>query len=152
MFILFLPFDLTAQGFDPPILDFSGFKPYLEKDNDTIYVINFWATWCRPCVEELPLLEKLESDQFEHPLEVILVSLDFRNQVETKLVPFISEHDLQSKIIVLDDPDANSWIDQVDERWSGALPATVVYRGQKRLFFPDAFADYQSLKSTLINF
>ena len=129
-----------------PIVDFEGVKPYLEKNNDTVYVVNFWATWCKPCVEELPYLEQLNQDQMNQPLQVILVSLDFRNQVQSKLVPFIREHALQSPVIVLDDPDANSWIDQVDESWSGAIPATLIYKKEKRLFFHEGFEDYESIK------
>ena len=132
-----------------PILDFEGIKPYLEKDSDTVYVVNFWATWCKPCIEELPFIEQLHRDPINQPLQVILVSLDFRNQVQSKLIPFINEHSLQSKVIVLDDPDANSWIDRVDESWSGAIPATLVYKKEKRMFFHEGFENYQSIKSAI---
>ena len=146
---IFLYSAVYAQTTAVPILDFEGVKPYLEKNNDTVYVINFWATWCKPCVEELPFLEQLLQDQMNQPLQVVLVSLDFRNQIQSKLIPFINNHSLQSKVIVLHDPDANSWIDQVDERWSGAIPATLVYRRKKRLFFKEGFEDYESIKSAI---
>ena len=152
LFLTLISLGLHAQAPSLPILDFSSFQPYLQKDNDTIYVVNFWATWCRPCVEELPLLERLHADLLDQPHQVILVSLDFRDQVESKLVPFIKQHDIKSKVVVLDDPNANTWIDQVDRRWSGALPATIVYRGTKRLFFADAFDDYASLRSVIDGF
>ena len=146
---IFLCSAVYAQTTAVPILDFEGVKPYLEKNNDTVYVVNFWATWCKPCVEELPFLEQLQQDHINQPLQVVLVSLDFRNQIQSKLIPFINDHSLQSKVIVLDDPDANSWIDQVDERWSGAIPATLVYRREKRLFFKEGFEDYESIKSAI---
>jgi thiol-disulfide isomerase/thioredoxin len=140
---------VDAQTTEVPILDFEGIRPYLEKNNDTVYVVNFWATWCKPCVEELPFFEQLHQDQINHPVQVILVSLDFRKQIEMKLIPFINEYSLQSKVILLDDPDANSWIDQVDESWSGAIPVTLVYKREKRLFFNEEFEDYESIKSAV---
>jgi len=141
-----------AQNQDPPILDFSGLRPYLEKNTDTIYVVNFWATWCKPCVEELPYIEQLHDDTFASPVKVLLVSLDFRNQIENKLIPFIKERNIKSEIVVLDDPDANAWIDQVDSRWSGALPATIIYYKNEKLFFPEGFENYQSIKDIISSF
>ncbi len=143
---------LAAQADDPPVLDFKGLQPYLSFHNDTIYVINFWATWCKPCLEELPYIEQIHKDKFDDPVRVILVSLDFRHQIQQKLIPFINEKDLKSTVVVLDDPDANTWIDKVDPRWSGALPATVIYRGDKRVFISDTFEDYRAIKSIIDTF
>lgn len=131
---------------------FEGVQPFLEKENDTTYLINFWATWCKPCVEELPFIEQIHSDDFDDPVEVILISLDFRNQLESKLIPFIEEHQIKSKVVVLDDPDANAWIDKVDPSWSGALPASIIYKGNKREFYPEGFTDYKSLRKIISNF
>jgi thiol-disulfide isomerase/thioredoxin len=114
--------------------------------------VNFWATWCKPCIEELPYLEQLHQDKFDDPVNVILVSLDFINQLEEKLIPFIQEFKLRSTVVVLDDPDANSWIDKVDPTWSGAIPATFIYQRDKRMFFPDSFEDYASIKSVINSF
>jgi thiol-disulfide isomerase/thioredoxin len=143
---------LAAQSDDPPVLDFNGLQPYLQQSNDTIYVVNFWATWCKPCLEELPYIEQIHKDKFDDPVKVILVSLDFRHQIQQKLIPFILEKDLKSTVVVLDDPDANTWIDKVDPRWSGALPATVIYRREKRVFIPDTFENYAAIKSIIDTF
>ena len=91
---LCFPFLTVAQQSQIPILRFEGVQPFLEKENDTTYLINFWATWCKPCVEELPFIEQIHSDDFDDPVQVILISLDFRNQLESKLIPFIEEHQI----------------------------------------------------------
>lgn len=152
LFLLLFPCLLKAQNSIPPILDFSQFEPFLQKDNDTVYVVNFWATWCKPCVEELPIIENVHEDQFEVPVKVILVSLDFRNQVESKLVPFIEEKNIRSQVVVIDDPDANTWIDKVDPQWSGALPATIIYKKNKKRFISEAFDDYESIRKIIDSF
>jgi thiol-disulfide isomerase/thioredoxin len=92
--------------------------------NDDIYVYNFWATWCRPCVEEMQHLEKLGIKySFVH---VNLISLDAVETLETRVKPFIEQRGLKSTVKLLDETDFNVFIDKVDERWSGAIPATVI--------------------------
>jgi thiol-disulfide isomerase/thioredoxin len=132
------------------VLDFNGFTHYLEFNDSKTYVVNFWATWCAPCVKELPHFEMLQS-KYKDSVEVILVSLDFPHQYDTKLVPFIQKHDLKSKIVVLDDPDMNSWIPKVDPQWDGAIPVTLIYNTSKRLFYSRTFS-YQELEAELKTF
>jgi len=119
--------------------DFKAFEPFLKMDNDTTYVVNFWATWCAPCVAELPNFEKVTSDYKNQKVKVILVSLDFKKQVETSLIPFTQKKNLQSQVIHLSDPDANAWISKVDTAWSGAIPATLIYNKSKRKFYEQSF-------------
>lgn len=120
--------------------NFSGLEPFLKKENDTTYVVNFWATWCVPCVEELPNFEKLNEAYKNKKVKVLLVSIDFPKMAETKLLPFIKENNLKSEVLLLNDPDANSWISKVDSTWSGAIPATVIYKGNKRQFYEKSFS------------
>ena len=130
--------------------DFTGIAPYLELKGSKTYVVNFWATWCAPCVKELPHFETLQ-ENYSDSVEVILVSLDFPHQYETKLKPFIQKHQLKSKVVVLDDPDMNSWIPKVDTQWDGAIPVTLIYNASKRLFYSRTFT-YKELESELKTF
>lgn len=106
------------------------------KDNK-VHVVNFWATWCLPCIKELPYFETI-NEKYED-VEVLLVSLDFPNQYDKKLKPYIKEHRLKSKVVALNDPDMNTWIPKVDESWSGAIPATIIYNKDKRKFYESSF-------------
>jgi thiol-disulfide isomerase/thioredoxin len=127
------------------IMDFSSFEPLLKKQDDTVYVINFWATWCKPCIEELPDFEKINQDYKNKPVKVILVSLDFPNKHDELLLPFVSENNIQSEVIHLTEVNANNWINRVSEKWTGAIPATVIYRGESR-FFVEGKMDYEKIK------
>ena len=142
---------LSYQDIKLPAMNFSEFEPYLHKQNDTIYVINFWATWCRPCVKELPYFEQINTKYKKQNVKVILVSLDFADESETKLIPFIKRKELKSEIIILDDPDANSWIDKVDSKWSGAIPATLVYKGNQRIFHEGSL-NFEEIEQRIVNF
>lgn len=121
------------------LLNYETLKPFLHKKDNKTYVINFWATWCKPCVEELPVFEKLHDEYKDKNVEVILISLDFPNQVEKRLIPFIKEHNLQSKVLLMSDPDQNTWIPKIDEKWSGAIPATLIYNKDMREFYEQSF-------------
>ena len=132
-------------------LDFSELNKFLTTQNDTIYVVNFWATWCRPCVKELPSFEKLTADYSDKPLKVLLVSLDFPDKIDSQVVPFIEKNNIQSQVLLLDDGDANSWIPKVSEKWSGAIPATLIYNRNKRLFYEQSFS-FEELQGELTKF
>ncbi|SDJ73732.1 TlpA disulfide reductase family protein [Flavobacterium noncentrifugens] len=129
----------SKDGISVKSYDYKTFEYFLNQKNDTTYVVNFWATWCKPCVEELPNFEKLNAEYKSKKVKVILVSMDMSKQVETSLLPFIKRKNLQSKVIFLNDPDANSWIEKVDKSWSGAIPATVIYNKSQRKFYEQSF-------------
>ena len=137
----------------PPIYDnYEDLAFIFQQKNDTTYVINFWATWCAPCVKELPYFEDLTTKYANEKVKVILVSLDFSKQLEKKLKPFLKEHQLKSEVLVLIDPDANSWVDKVNPAWSGAIPATVVYKGDKNKFYEKSFESLVELEEVVTPF
>jgi len=134
-----------------PTYSFDEFEELLYLENDQTYIINFWATWCKPCIKELPYFEQLRTKYLANGVEVILVSLDFPEQIESQLIPFIKKRNLQSEVVLLDDPDGNRWIPKVNKDWSGAIPATVIYNGEKRAFYERSFS-YEELEEELALF
>lgn len=106
--------------------------------NDTVYVVNFWATWCKPCVAELPTFKSLAQELESKPYKFIFVSLDFANQLEKRLVPFVKANFNKEEVAILTDTDVNAWINQVSKDWSGAVPATAVYKNKKQLAFVES--------------
>jgi|TARA_X000000950_G_scaffold142030_1_gene176162 thiol-disulfide isomerase/thioredoxin len=108
----------------------------LHQEGSKTYVVNFWATWCAPCIKELPYFEALNKNQ---NIDVLLVSLDFPQHKESRLLPFIKKNQLQSKVVHLDDTNENFWINAIDTTWSGAIPATIIYNNQKRGFYERLF-------------
>jgi len=121
------------------IYDFNGLEPLLNKKDENTYVINFWATWCGPCIAELPYFEKINETYKKDNVEVVLVSLDMPKMWESHLIPFIKKKDLKSKVVILDDPKQNVWISKIDSDWSGAIPATLIYNKDKRTFYERSF-------------
>lgn len=126
-------------------------KNYLKKKNDSIYVINFWATWCKPCVKELPAFEKIAADYASKKVKILLVSLDFSDKIEGQVIPFITKNKIQSEVVLLDDADANGWIPKVSPEWSGAIPATIIYNNNTRKFYEQSFT-FEELETELKTF
>ncbi len=125
--------------------DFKSLEPLLKRQNDTVYIVNFWATWCRPCVKELPYFEMLGRLYKAQKVKVLLVSLDMESQIESKLIPFIKKQRIESQVVVLDNVDSNNWITKVDDKWTGSIPATMIYKNRRRLFFEKSLA-YKELE------
>lgn len=138
-----------SEGIRVKSYDYKAFEPYLKKNNDTTYVVNFWATWCLPCVKELPHFEKLNEAYSSKKVKVLLVSIDMPTKIETSLIPFIKRKKLKSEVLFLNDPDANAWIDKVDKSWSGSIPATIIYNANSRAFYERSFT-YTELENELL--
>lgn len=121
------------------IVDFEGFYSKIDLTTDKTYVINFWATWCAPCVKELPYFEKVNKEFKDKNVEVILLSLDFPSQIETKLIPYLKRNKIKSKVILLDDSKMNTWVPRVSEQWDGGIPATLIVNASNYNFYPKPF-------------
>ena len=123
--------------------NYATLKKEILSDKNTIYGVNFWATWCGPCVKELPHFEQLNSENKN--IKVVLVSLDFKNQFESKLLPFLKKKSIKSEVVFLADTDYNSWLPIVDKDWSGSIPATLIIKNGQQFFVERTFSSYQEL-------
>ncbi|MBS3738162.1 redoxin domain-containing protein [Mesohalobacter halotolerans] len=122
-----------------PTLNYSQLKPWLNKKDNTTYVVNFWATWCAPCVKELPYFENVSSIYKDQNVKVILVSLDFPKMKNSRLIPYVKKENIQPKVLHLDDTNEQFWINDIAQSWSGAIPATLIYNKDKRKFYEQSF-------------
>lgn len=149
LFLLVAGLQVSAQAQDdrPDVIYFEQLEEWMTADNDSLYVINFWATWCRPCVKELPHFEKLHKSLEGKKARVILVSLDFVEDYDTRFKPFLKKKKLKPSTYLMDEPNYNDWIDKVSEAWSGALPGTLVSPPDrsKAKFYEQEFEEYEDL-------
>jgi len=134
---------------DIPVYNFESLEPLLYTDSNKIHIVNFWAMWCAPCIKELPILKEFEINNPN--VEITLVSLDFPEDIETRLKPFLERKGITSKVVLLDDPDQNSWINKIDPNWSGAIPFTIIFNNENRTFHERAFNDIKDLENEVYN-
>ena len=97
-------------------------------NGDTTYVVNYWATWCGPCVEELPEFIEVDNEMKDGPFKMILVSLDFPKVIEKRVIPFIEEKGITPEVVLLVD-NPNVWINRVSKEWDGNIPVTQFIKG-----------------------
>ncbi|NNF32772.1 MAG: redoxin domain-containing protein [Saprospiraceae bacterium] len=123
-------------------------KDYFDVRDGKIHVINFWATWCKPCVAEMPYIDAL-TEKYGEDIKVTLVSLDFPRKIKSKLLPFMEKNQLKSEVVLLDDGNVNVWIDKVDPSWSGAIPATIVFKDGTKYFYEQEFHSAEELDNII---
>lgn len=145
-FVLFLIISFSSNAQDIIVFKkYDDLEKYLESNNSQPLVVNFWATWCAPCVKELPYFEKLSKENKD--LKVITVSLDFEKDFETKLKSFLKKKQYTFVTTFLAAKDYNNWISKVDENWSGSIPATLIINKDKRIFIETDFGSFEELNN-----
>lgn len=125
----------SFQSNEPTIVKFDSLEK-LMNESGKVRVINFWATWCGPCVKEIPYFEKANQHFVNKNVEITLVSLDFASDVD-KVVRFIDRKNIKSKVLLLDEIDYNSWIDKVSEDWTGTIPTTIIIDVQNKMYLKE---------------
>lgn len=148
VFYLFTSLPLFSQ--DVEVIAVDRLKNELNRQADSVYIVNFWATWCKPCTEEMPDLLKIGEEFSDENMVLTLISLDLPSMMETRLAEFIDDYDISTRVLLLDDPDANKWIPMVDESWSGSIPATLIYApGKDYRKFHEGIITYAELKKEI---
>ena len=139
-FILFLLItkEGVAQQNTIKIIDVPGLESLMvQSEGEKLKVINFWATWCKPCVKELPYFVNSQNEFDE--VEFIYISIDFAENA-SKAETFAQKKRLNpAGLYLIDDLDYNSWIDKVSPEWSGAIPATLIMKDGKKYFYEQEF-------------
>jgi len=144
---------LVVKAQDVEVVKFDKVEKALHKKSDKLRIYNFWATWCKPCILEMPFFEEIAESKKDR-VELNFMSVDYADQVESKVKPFLRKKNIKSRVMVIDDLDYNSWIDKVDPQWSGAIPATVIITPDgRRLFYEKEFKkeELQKLIDSLLN-
>lgn len=138
---------------DVPVVRLADLEQRFAAGSDTVYVVNFWATWCKPCVAELPHFDKLSRSVKGQAVRVLLVSLDDPDELTSKVEPFIRRKGYSADVVLLDEAKPHEWIDKVDATWSGAIPATwLVHQKSGRRQFHEREFDYNTLEAIVSTF
>ena len=118
--------NIFSQDIKPlqSIADLDGIK---ENAKGNVLLLNFWASWCKPCVKEFPELVKLYNDYKDKGFRLVFISLDDLPDIEKKVVPFLKNQgvDFTTYYNKFDKPE--ELIDYVDKNWQGAIPSTYIY-------------------------
>jgi thiol-disulfide isomerase/thioredoxin len=94
-------------------------------ENDGVLVINMWATFCKPCVAEIPGFIKAVEDHKNENVKLLLISLDLPSFYPKKIAAFAKKHNFTAPMAWLDETNADYFCPKIDKSWSGSIPATL---------------------------
>ena len=134
------------------INQFSDLQTIIESEKDKLLVVNFWATTCPPCLKEMPHFNRLESEYGGRNVRILLVSLDRTKDLESRVYPFVSKHQIIPEVLVLKDQNYSVWTEKIDSSWYGALPATAIYSEKGKGFRFGIYESYEDLQSDVDKF
>lgn len=101
--------------------------------SSTPIIVNFWATWCQPCIHEIPWFEKAVAELKDKQVKVVLVSLDFGKDYREKLLDqFVKKQGYTSTVVWLDETNADKFCPKIDSSWDGSIPVTLMVNNQKK--------------------
>jgi thiol-disulfide isomerase/thioredoxin len=145
VFVLFYWASVFAQHVEK--WDYERLKHATSSDSDTLYVVNFWATWCKPCVEELPDLQAFYQNNQDKKLRLFLVSLDaVKDSMRT--LQFAKNKAIDPFLVLWqEEQKPTTWINQVEKTWSGSIPVTLMYYKGKKVFFTESQMNTEALKT-----
>jgi thiol-disulfide isomerase/thioredoxin len=151
--ILFVFFAFASFAQRPSVYKIDELLKRIHNKSDTIYVLNFWATWCKPCVQEMPEFESFFRQNKPALVKIILVNMDFKEDLDKKLVPFLEKNQFSSEVILLDEVNGENFINKINKQWSGAIPATYfTYKDKKKEEFFEKKVTLELLNSTMNSF
>ena len=143
-FIFLLFFQLVFHNYssaqsktEVKVIDVAQMLAIIEEDTESLHVINFWATWCKPCVAELPYFVDASKDFPK--VKFSYISLDFADQL-FKVEKFTKKKGMaHGDLFLIDNIDYNSWIDLVSPKWSGAIPFTIIIKEREKYIYEKQF-------------
>lgn len=156
-FLLLFAININSYGDEKPKQDKKIIVNTLNKDKlnklikerkEKPLFLNLWATWCVPCREEFPSINKL-AEEFKD-VEFIGISIDSPEEVETKIIPFLASQKAKFVSFVNGFEGDEELINLLDKNWNGALPATFIYdRSGKKISFLEGKKSYEEFKKEI---
>jgi len=127
---LLIIFLLVNSGIAQEIIPLSNSEEFdnLKKEKaGKVFLVNLWATWCGPCKKEFPDLVKLHNNFKENNFEVIFVSLDEKEEINTTVKNFLKTHNVDFTSYYYNFPTPDEFLNYIGNNWDGAIPATFIY-------------------------
>lgn len=145
-FSLWISPEMKSLNSEFKIISFEEFETMTLEPSSKLRVYNFWATWCAPCVKEMPYFDRAAANNPN--LELIFISMDDGRNPD-RVTNFIQKRKVKAPVFLLDDVDFNKWIDKIDPSWSGAIPATLFIKSSGERYFYEGELEEEELNSTI---
>lgn len=120
-------------------------------ESKTPLIINFWATWCKPCIEEIPYFQAEVAQHKSDSIQLVLVSLDMKEMYPKGLSSFVKRRKINATVVFLDETNADYFCPKVDAKWSGVIPASLFINNKTgyRKFVEDQLSEEELKKEIM---
>jgi thiol-disulfide isomerase/thioredoxin len=145
LFLVFV-FYATTISAQVQVIRAADLEEKIADSDADLTVFNFWATWCGPCIKELPHFDELESNYKN--VKVYLVSIDFKNQLD-RVRSFVEKKELKSEVLFIDEKDPEVFMNKVSDQWTGAIPATLFVTDLGKTYFHESAFTKEELIRTI---
>ena len=116
---------ISAKGQTIPSWKVIKLQDYISK-SDSVLVINFWATFCKPCNEEIQYFQTIVDKYKDQKVKLLLVSLDLKDEFPDKIKAFAAKNNYTNQIVWLNETNADYFCPKVDKAWMGGIPSTLL--------------------------
>lgn len=137
---------LHIQAQNVEVIQFAELQKKMLYTDAPLTVFNFWATWCGPCIKELPHFDALESEN--QNVKVYLVSIDFQSELD-RVKKFVVKRSIKSEVLFLNEKDPDNYMGKVSQDWSGAIPATLFVTELGKTYFHEKAFTKDELENTI---
>src|SRR5688572_12771422 len=120
--ILIMGFKLSAQQVKK--VRINEIEEIIQKSDHPV-IISFWATWCLPCIHEIPYFQETAKKYQDKDVELVLVSLDFKESYPSVIESFVKKNHYQASFYWLNETNADQFCPKIDPKWDGSIPATL---------------------------
>lgn len=109
------------------LAEYDEFKDLMANEKGKVVLVNLWATWCKPCVHEMPMLEKLHQNYKGKGLKVMALSIDEVAKADSLVVPFWEEMNFSMDNYLIAHQDPGAFVNKIDPLWLGLLPTSFIF-------------------------
>jgi len=94
-------------------------------DSKTPLIVNFWATFCVPCIQEIPYFQEMVRQYKSQNISLLFVSLDLKEAYPAKVNAMVKKLDLTYPVVWLNETNADYFCPKIDTSWSGGMPSSL---------------------------